>query len=247
MTNIDLHNKYFSLISSKISLEHLEEYADKLDEDILLLIGCKDTSEEWVRKCEKIIAISVEFLNLAVHFSENGFVPQFALDVVARLVELKFSIAYRGLGDRPELEYIGEAIMTAGRGIIIQEEKYWLLPCEWFNLDPNGLLSSMLDEDLKNARRNEKEEASKEPQPSIEELSLNILFAISQSSSIITSSLVQRKGGVGYGRAAMIIDYMEDKKYIQTLKEAKNENSKFRRILLTKSQIKELLNERLHL
>ena len=112
---------------------------------MLLLIGCQGTGEEWVRKCEKIIASSVEFLNLAVHFSENGFLPQFALDVIARLVELKFSIAYRGFGDSPELEYIGEAIMNAGRGIIVQEEKYWLLTCEWFNLDPNGLLSSMLD------------------------------------------------------------------------------------------------------
>ena len=241
---MDLHNKYFSLISSKISLEHLEEYADKLDDDIFLLIGSKDTSDEWIRECEKIIASAVEFLNLAVHFSENGFVPQFALDVIARLVELKFSIAFRGLGDRSELEYIGEVIMTAGRGVIIQEEKYWLLPCKWFNLDPNGLLSSMLDEDIKNARKNEKEEEdTKEIQPSVEELSLNILLAISQCSNIITSSLVQRKGGVGYGRAAMIIDYLEGKKYIQMLDEAKNENSQFRRILLTQAQIKELLNE----
>ena len=61
MTSIDLHNKYFSLISSKISLEHMEEYADKLDEDIFLLIGSKDTSEDWVRECEKIIASSVPF------------------------------------------------------------------------------------------------------------------------------------------------------------------------------------------
>lgn len=243
MINIDLHNKYFSLISSKISLEHLEEYADMLDDDMFLLIGSKDTSEDWVRECEKIIASSVEFLNLAVHFSENGFIPQIALDVIARLVELKFSIAYRGLGDREELEYIGEAIITAGRGIIIQEEKYWLLPCEWFNLDPKGLLLDMLNEDLKNARRNEKEEDSEKPQPSIEELSLNVLFAISHSSNIITSSLVQRKGGVGYGRAAIIIDYLEDKKYIQTLDEAKNEGSRFRRILLTQDQIKRLLNE----
>ena len=244
MTNIDLHNKYFSLISSKISLEHLEEYADKLDEDMLLLIGCKGAGEEWVCECEKIIASAVEFLNLAVHFSENGFVPQFALDVIARLVELKFSIAYKGLGDRSELEYIGEAIMTAGRSVIIQEEKYWLLPCEWFNLDPNGLLSSMLDEDLKNAHRKEQEkEDSKESQPSLEELSLNILLTISQNSNIITTSLVQRKGGVGYGRAAMIIDYLEGKKYIQTLDEAKQEGASFRRILLTQSQIKELLNE----
>lgn len=244
MIDLNLHNKYFSLISSKISLEHLEEYADKLDEDILLLIGSKDTSEVWVRECEKIIASSVEFLNLTVHFSENGFVPQFALDVIARLVELKFSIAYKGLGDRSELEYIGEAIMIGGRGIIIQEEKYWLLPCEWFNLDPNGLLSSMLDEDLKNAHRKEQEkEDSKESQPSLEELSLNILLTISQNSNIITTSLVQRKGGVGYGRAAMIIDYLEGKKYIQTLDEAKNENYQFRRILLTQAQIKELLNE----
>lgn len=242
MTSIDLHNKYFSLISSKISLEHLEEYSDKLDEDMLLLIGCKGTGEEWVCECEKIIASSVEFLNLAVHFSENGFLPQFALDVIARLVELKFSIAYRGFGDRDELEYIGEAIMTAGRGIIVQEEKYWLLPCEWFNLDPNGLLSSMLDEDIRNGRRNGKED-TKGKQPSIEELSLNILLAISQCSNIITSSLVQRKGGVGYGRAAMIIDYLEGKKYIQTLDEAKKENSQFRRILLTQAQIKKLLNE----
>ena len=50
MIDLNLHNKYFSLISGKISLEHLEEYADKLDEDILLLIGCKGTGEEWVRK-----------------------------------------------------------------------------------------------------------------------------------------------------------------------------------------------------
>lgn len=243
MTNIDLHNKYFSLISSKISLEHLEEHADKLDEDIICLIADNYTTDDWIHRCEKIIASAVEFLNLAVHFSENGFIPQFALDVIARFVELKFSIAHRGLGDRPELEYIGEAIMTAGRGIIIQEEKYWLLSCGWFDLDPNGLLSSMLDEDIKNARRNEKVvEDSKRPQ-SLEELSLNILLTISQSSNIITSSLVQRKGGVGYGRAAMIIDYLEGKKYIQTLDEAKEENSQFRRILLTQDRIKELLNE----
>lgn len=196
MTSIDLHDKYFSLINSKISLEHLEEYADKLDDDIFLLIGSKDTSDEWIRECEKIIASAVEFLNLAVHFSENGFVPQFTLDVIARLAELKFSIAYRGLGDRHELEYIGEAIMTAGRSIIIQEERYWLLPCEWFNLDPNGLLSGMLNEDLKIARRNEKEEENaEESQPSLEELSLNILLAISETSNIITSSIVQRSGG----------------------------------------------------
>ena len=243
MTNPDLHDKYFTIITRNISLEHLEEYADKLDEDILLLIGSKDTSEDWVRECENIIASTVEFLNLAVHFSENGFVPQFALDVIARLTELKFSIAYRGLGDRHELEYIGEAIMTAGRGIIIQEEKYWLLPCEWFDLDPSGLLSSMLDEDIKNARRNEKVvEDSKRPQ-SLEELSLNILLAISQSSNIITSSLVQRKGGVGYGRAAMIIDYLEGKKYIQTLEEAKEENSQFRRILITQEKLRKLTNK----
>ena len=244
MTSIDLHNKYFSLISSKISLEHLEEYSDKLDEDILLLIGSKDTSEVWVRECEKIIASSVEFLNLAVHFSENGFVPQFALDVIARLVELKFSITYRGLGDRTELEYIGEAIMTAGRSVIIQEEKYWLLPCEWFNLDPNGLLSSMLDEDIKNTRRNEKaDEDSKEPQPSLAELSLNILLAISQSSTIITSSLVQRKGGIGYARAIMVLEYLDGQKYIQTLEEAKEENSQFRRILITQEKLRKLTNK----
>ena len=68
----------------------------------------------------------------------------------------------------------------------------------------------MLDEDIKNTRRNEKaDEDSKEPQPSLAELSLKILLAISQSSTIITSSLVQRKGGIGYARAIMVLEYLE--------------------------------------
>ena len=77
MIDLNLHAKYFAMITSKISLEHLKDYADKLDEDILFLIADNDTNEEWVRKCEKIITSAVEFLNLVVHLSENGFVPQF--------------------------------------------------------------------------------------------------------------------------------------------------------------------------
>ena len=161
-----------------------------------------------------------------MHFSENGFVPHFALDVIARLVELKFFIAYRGLGDREELKYIGEAIMTAGRGIVIQEEKYWLLPCEWFNPYPNGLLSSMLDEDLKNAHRKEQEKKdSKESQPSLEELSLNILLPISQNSNIITTSLVQIKGGVGYAHS----EEECEEKLAELIKTMKAENAELKK------------------
>ena len=62
--------------------------------------------------------------------------------------------------------YEASVKLEASGTIIIQEEKYWLLPCEWFNLDPNGLLSSMLAEDLKNAHRKEQRAGSSQSETS---------------------------------------------------------------------------------
>ena len=70
---------------------------------------------------------------------------------------------------------------------------------------------------------------------------LKILYQASKTSDIINISLLQRNGAVGYGKALMILELLEKKTYIQTLDEAKKENSQFRRILLMREKMEEML------
>lgn len=72
---------------------------------------------------------------------------------------------------------------------------------------------------------------------SIDVQALKILYQVSKTSDIINISLVQRNGPSAYGKAAMIVELLEKKNYIQTLDEARKENSQFCRILLTREEM----------
>ena len=226
------------------TFEELEDFADSFDGYMLDIITSKDVSTTWVECCEIAVSSAVELLNLSVYICENGMVPYFALNIISRLTELKYAILDRDLIGIPTLEYISEIIHLAGRGIVEQDERRWDLACKLFEREPYGMGYHAFKEVFINSRSEMDEmSAVSSVQVHFDTQALNILSLIAQTTSFITPSLIQRKGGVGYGRAAMIIEYLEGKKYIQTIDEAKKEGAQFRRILLTQAQIKELLNE----
>lgn len=229
-----------------LTYEKLEILAEELDEYIVNIIGSREIKEDWLNHCEIATVSAIELMNALVKMSNAGMIPCYSLDIIARMLELKFVMHNRLEVPTTELEYLSEAIPFVGRGILQQSEKHRKMACDFFKITfdetvPVADIEGSLDFEHVGTQPNDSDFKSN----SIDVQALKILYQVSKTSDIINISLVQRNGAVGYGKALIILELLEKKTYIQTLDEAKKENSQFRRILLTREEMEEMLKTQL--
>ena len=225
-----------------LTYEKLEILAEELEEYIVNIIGSGEVEEDWINSCEIATASAIELMNASVKMSNAGMVPCFSLDIISRMLELKFVMHNRLEVPTPEIEYLSEAIPFVGRGILQQSEKHRKMACDFFKITfdeivPVAAMESSWDYEHVGTQPNDSDFKC----DSLDVQALKILYQVSKTSDIINISLVQRNGAVGYGKALMILELLEKKNYIQTLDEARKENSQFRRILLTREEMQEKL------
>lgn len=225
-----------------LTYEKLEILAEELDEYIVSIIRSKEVAEGWLNSCDIATASAIELMNASVKMSNAGMIPCFSLDIISRMLELKFVMNNRLEVPTAELVYLSEAIPFVGRGILQQSEEHRKMACDFFKITfdemaPIAALEKSLNVEYAGANQNDSDFKC----DSLDVQALKILYQVSKTSDIINISLVQRNGAVGYGKASMILEMLEEKNYIQSLDEARKENSQFRRILLSREEMEKML------
>ena len=117
-----------------LTYEKLEILAEELEEYIVNIIGSGEVEEDWINSCEIATASAIELMNASVKMSNAGMVPCFSLDIISRMLELKFVMHNRLEVPTPEIEYLSEAIPFVGRGILQQSEKHRKMACDFFKI-----------------------------------------------------------------------------------------------------------------
>jgi len=172
-----------------------------------------------------------------------------AIGVVLELCDLKHEVIRRG--DANEkcadlLEQITSALEDIGTAVSVQEEKYWLSISRLFDIDEDGVISQNLEEDVRMIESGMKpkyEESSDTgvggEENTTESIAMRVLKeAMKLSDKCITISWIQRRFNFGYGKAACVMDLLEEKGYVQTVEQMKMEKLSGRRILVTEKVFK---------
>ena len=246
-----LYTKYLKIQAAKIDLETAGEKAEDICEHIQELAYYRDTTITWCDAVEYAIGATIEYINLCVFLcgkfgDGRTFIIPDVISVVAELCDLKHSISGRKGCDKRRkelLEQILEAICDAGTSIKIQEEKYWLCISKLFKLDDGDETQKRLDFDIEliasrepidNDDDEEQENVPKE-ESTIEYEALQVLKeAMSLPNPFISTSWVQRRFGYGYGKSARLLDWLEQKRYVQSYVDMQAEGLHSRRILASK-------------
>lgn len=249
--SVKMYNKYLKIQADMLDLETVGEKSEEVCERLQDLARYPQTDERWCDAVERAICETEEYINLCVYLcSDFGdgrtlIIPD-TIGVVVELCELKYSIASREGEDfrRDELmEQVAEVICDAGSSVRIQDEKYWLSISRMFDLDPDGTIRAEFERDLETLAsggeiaEEEGEELSDEEE-TVEGLAKKVIKeALKTPNQLITTAWIQRRFNYGYGKAALLLDWLEDERYVQSLDEIKAEGLAGRRILVTEESL----------
>lgn len=232
---IDVYYNILKEMADKIDDNLMNEVSDYLSDELMFLTYRREYGEDWFEEAEKLTYQAIEFMNLCVIKSTHNMVATAIIQVVVRLCELQRNVYLRSAeidtSKFDQLSIIDLNLLEAGECIITQERKYWLVLVDLFHLNCKTKLTNMI---AKLERENEfapltegasVDCASKE----IEELAKRILREAADKNHEISTSFVQRYFGVGYGKAACAIDWIEQNGAIETIEEVQNINVKTER------------------
>lgn len=251
--SVALYLKYLKAQADKLDMEEVAEKSESVCQMLYRLERSFETSEKWCDAVGYAICETVEYINLCVykcrHYGAgNTVVIPSVIPVVAALCDLKHSIAAREGFDAARddlMEQIGEFISEAGSAIRVQDEKYWFCISKIFQLDEDGAISAGFYEDVQliAAREavelvvEEDVEPAKKPRKELtfEEEALRVLReAMELPVQQVATSWVQRKFGYGYAKAVKLLDWLEERQYVQSYAAMQAEGLHGRRILVSK-------------
>lgn len=212
---IDVYYSILKEMADKIDDNLMNEVSDYLSDELMFLTCRREYDEDWFEEAEKLTCQAIEFMNLCAIKSTQNMVAIAIIQVVVRLCELQRNVYLRRsenvFSKFDQLSIIDLNILEAGECIITQELKYWLTLVDLFHLNCKAKLSNII---TKLERENEFTQstegalvdcASKE----IEDLAKRVLREATDKNHEISTSFVQRYFGVGYGKAACAIDWLE--------------------------------------
>ena len=253
--SMELYSKYLRIQAAELDIETVGEKAEEVCERLSRLRRYPDTTEKWCSAVERAVAETVEYINLCVYMSgEFGdgrslIIPD-AISVALELCELKHDVIRRDGGEDKIAdlsELISSALEDIGTAVSVQEQKYWLGISRLFDIDEDGVISKKLEEDIRLIESGIKpnyEDAfdsdTEEEKNTTESIAMRVLKeALTLSDKCITISWIQRRFNFGYGKAAFIMDWLEEKGYVQTIEQMKREKLSGRRILVTEKIFKQ--------
>ena len=216
---IDVYYSILKEMADEIDDSSLNEVSDYLSDELMFLTCRREYGKAWFEEAEKLTCQAIEFMNLCAIKSTQIMVATAIIQVVVRLCELQRNVYLRRAENDSskfdQLSIIDLNLLEAGECIITQERKYWLALVDLFHLNCKAKLSNMI---TILERENEFVQSTKDASVScaskeIEELAKRILREAADKNHGISTSFVQRYFGVGYGKAACAIDWMEQNRY----------------------------------
>jgi len=250
--SMTLYSKYLRIQATKLDLETVGEKAEEVRERIQDLEHYPETTEKWCEAVEKAICETLEYINLCVYLCRNfgdgrNLIIPDVISIAVSLCELKNSISNRMFDPdrRGELlEQLGEVLCDFGSSVVVQEEVHWLSISKLFDLDADGSIAKALNADISIIENgghveddDEKEEASSTDIDTTESEAMKILReGFNRPEKVISISWIQRRFGYGYGKSAKLLDWLEEKGYVQSYEDMKIEGLNGRRILVSESK-----------
>lgn len=246
-----LYNKYLERQASQLELETVAEKADEVCERLQNLSQQRQATDAWCDAVAEATGETIEYMNLCLQLcaplgdGRTLTVPE-VVSVVVELCELRHAIAAVDRRDARVdelLDAVGEAIRDAGGAVKIQDEKYWLYISRLFDLDPDGAMASDLAADLSRIAvggQIEYPEDGGEPgaELTLAQQALRVLrVAMEQPEGTLSTSWVQRRFSCGYGRAARLLDWLEEQGYVQSHADMVAEGLRGRRIYVTRDTL----------
>lgn len=232
------HDRYMTFVASKLDLEIVADAADEIFERLEDVAEHCSSTDKWCDAVENAVCETVEYMNLCIYMC-NGLghgtrlVNSGVISLVVTLCDLKHCVAgMKDIDDRREalVEQIERAIHAAGDCIIVQDEKYWLCMGRLFGLDVDEIVKACAE-----TANDEQSEPESGEESEFEKKAIEILKeAMEQPVGTLSTSWIQRRFSCGYGMAAKILDWLEDRGYVQSEDEMKAEELRGRRILVTK-------------
>lgn len=246
--SMELYSKYLKIQASELDIETVGEKAEEVCERLSRLRRYPDTSEKWCAAVERAVGETVEYINLCVYMSREfgdgrSLIIPDAISVALELCELKHDVIRRD-GSEDKLADLSELISSSlediGTAVSVQEQKYWLSISKLFDIDEDGVISKKLEEDIRLIESGIKPnyedalDSDTEQTNTTESIAMRVLKeAMKLSDKCITISWIQRRFNFGYGKAACIMDWLEEKGYVQTAEQMKMQKLSGRRILAT--------------
>lgn len=161
----------------------------------------------------------------------------------------------------PELEDFKDFIDVAGRRLVLQDESEWFSAEKWvvpldddiedandwplisdadievgFDLEKRLMDFEMNGDDLISIRVDDEDEIVQ-----IKKTILLVLQEVLKTSSVINPAIVRRRINFGYTKTCVLIKYMEQYRYIETLKDGAADDT--RKIIISAEDVETLLAE----
>lgn len=249
--SMTLYSKYLRIQAAKLDLETVGEKAEAVCERIQDLEHYPETTEKWCEAVEKAICETLEYINLCVYLCRNfgdgrNLIIPDVISVAVSLCELKNSISNRMYDSERRgelLDQLSEVLCDLGSSVVVQEEIYWLSISKLFDLDTDGSIAKALEIDKTIIESggsveddDEEEDESSADKDDTESEAMKILReGCNRPEKVISTSWIQRRFGYGYGKSAKLLDWLEEKGYVQSYQDMKIEGLNGRRILVSEN------------
>ncbi len=212
---IDVYYSILKEMADKIDDNSMTEVSDYLSDELMFLTCRREYDEDWFEEAEKLTCQAIEFMNLCTIKSTQNMIATAIIQAVVRLCELQRNVYLRRVENDSsrfdQLSIIDLNLLEAGECIITQERKYWLALVDLFHLNCKTKLSNII---TKLERENEFAQSAESTSVNcaseeIEDLAKRILREANDKNHELSISFVQRYFGVGYGKAACAVDWLE--------------------------------------
>lgn len=253
INKMKLYNKYIAKQAALTDIDSVCEKAEEIAERISDIASYPETNEKWRAAVKKAVGECTEYNNLCVYLcrklgGKRAVIVPDVLVIIPALCELmrRASELENEFGEVDELyDSVSDLVLSFGSDICVQEEKYWLYSSELFSLDKDGSIAENLKRDLEAIERGEKvdmeiPEDNEKEKKSEEDEAKEILKAVLDTPSCnnrVTTSWVQRRFNMGYGKASKMIDILEALGYVESFEDMKKDGGHGRKILVTADSI----------